>query len=184
MPIKSNHPAQGWYQIKSSMPCILTKAHRSFSIFQPMHAWFPSPILQVATPSTVAILRPKTKANDPSFSHGSQDHGSSNCVRLDIGAPLVFHWWVQFSCSFLIYWLIDRSITLHAGGEASDSECSAVSRSRTFEGDCESKRPCADACRREGYLDGYCFTDVAGPDHRVCMCTKQCMPARQPQLSS
>uniref|UniRef100_J3LA05 Knottins-like domain-containing protein n=1 Tax=Oryza brachyantha TaxID=4533 RepID=J3LA05_ORYBR len=57
--------------------------------------------------------------------------------------------------------------------------CSAVvGRSSTVRGDCENDSGgCAVACRGEGYADGYCFTDVADPGHRVCMCTRQCSPA-------
>ncbi|KAL5211183.1 hypothetical protein ABZP36_022030 [Zizania latifolia] len=54
--------------------------------------------------------------------------------------------------------------------------CSEVGRSKTFQGDCHSDGDCADACRSEGYTDGYCFTNVATPDP-ICMCVAQCPPA-------
>ncbi|OEL15463.1 hypothetical protein BAE44_0023519 [Dichanthelium oligosanthes] len=54
--------------------------------------------------------------------------------------------------------------------------CSVVYRSKTFEGACVSKPPCVAACGGDGYPDGYCFLDVADPDHRVCMCTGPCPP--------
>ncbi|CAN6247022.1 unnamed protein product [Urochloa humidicola] len=63
---------------------------------------------------------------------------------------------------------------LQASAGNNGAECSAVARSKTFKGFCVSKPPCVAACRGEGYPDGYCFLDVATPDHRVCMCTKPC----------
>ncbi|KAG8069903.1 hypothetical protein GUJ93_ZPchr0006g41153 [Zizania palustris] len=57
------------------------------------------------------------------------------------------------------------------------SGCTKLDRSKTFKGDCHSDGDCADACRSEGYTDGYCFTDVVvSPDRPFCMCVAQCPP--------
>ncbi|XP_066329526.1 uncharacterized protein [Miscanthus floridulus] len=65
-----------------------------------------------------------------------------------------------------------------AGGQgaATGDECSAISRSTTFQGDCHCRDHCVATCRSEGHTAGYCFRDVADPDHRVCMCTAPCPP--------
>jgi len=61
-------------------------------------------------------------------------------------------------------------------GAATGDECSAISRSTTFQGDCHSRDLCVATCRSEGHTAGYCFRDVADPDHRVCLCTSPCPP--------
>jgi len=65
---------------------------------------------------------------------------------------------------------------MHAGLQQAGAVCSVVDRSKTFKGVCVSKPPCVAACGGEGYPNGYCFLDVADPDHRVCMCTGPCPP--------
>ena len=65
---------------------------------------------------------------------------------------------------------------MHAGLQQAGAVCSVVDRSKTFKGVCVSKPPCVAACGSEGYPGGYCFLDVADPDHRVCMCTGPCPP--------
>ncbi|KAJ1278096.1 hypothetical protein BS78_04G052700 [Paspalum vaginatum] len=64
-------------------------------------------------------------------------------------------------------------LLLTTGGQG---VCSVVNRSRTLTGACVRKDLCVAACGGEGYPDGYCFLDVAAPDHRVCMCTGPCPP--------
>ncbi|TVU32773.1 hypothetical protein EJB05_24529, partial [Eragrostis curvula] len=73
------------------------------------------------------------------------------------------------AAAVLILLLLIVGGQVQAGDVGGGGECSAVSRSKTFDGDCESKAACVDACRRELYTGGYCFLDVAVPDHRVCI---------------
>ncbi|KAG8069904.1 hypothetical protein GUJ93_ZPchr0006g41119 [Zizania palustris] len=63
------------------------------------------------------------------------------------------------------------------------SGCSEVGRSKTFKGDCFSDGGCVDACRSEGYEDGYCFGKVF-PDHPICICTARCPPPPATTTSS
>ncbi|KAG0531906.1 hypothetical protein BDA96_04G062300 [Sorghum bicolor] len=67
-------------------------------------------------------------------------------------------------------------LTIGGQGAATGDECSAISRSTAFQGDCQSRDLCVATCRREGHTAGYCFRDVADPDHRVCLCTSPCQP--------
>ncbi|CAD6247930.1 unnamed protein product [Miscanthus lutarioriparius] len=67
-------------------------------------------------------------------------------------------------------------LTIGGQGDPTGDECSAISRSTTFQGDCHSRDLCVATCRSEGHAAGYCFRDVADPDHRVCMCTAPCPP--------
>ena len=65
---------------------------------------------------------------------------------------------------------------MHAEGPQANAVCSVWDRSKTFKGVCVSRPTCVAACAGEGYPNGYCFLDVADPDHRVCMCTGPCPP--------
>uniref|UniRef100_A0A0E0JW50 Knottin scorpion toxin-like domain-containing protein n=1 Tax=Oryza punctata TaxID=4537 RepID=A0A0E0JW50_ORYPU len=54
---------------------------------------------------------------------------------------------------------------LTTGGAA--GACS-VGESTTFKGNCEiDGGGCVDACRGEGYTDGYCFINVANPGYHM-----------------
>ena len=54
---------------------------------------------------------------------------------------------------------------MHAAGPQANAVCSVWDRSKTFKGVCVSKPPCVAACAGEGYPNGFCFLDVAAPDH-------------------
>ncbi|KAL5211783.1 hypothetical protein ABZP36_022630 [Zizania latifolia] len=71
-----------------------------------------------------------------------------------------------------------------SGQGSNGSGCTEVARSKTFQGDCHSYSGCAHACRGEGYTEGYCFTDIADPDHPVCMCASPCPPATTTRKTS
>ena len=70
---------------------------------------------------------------------------------------------------------------MHAAGPQANAVCYVWDRSKTFKGVRVSKPPCVAACAGEGYPNGFCFLDVAAPDHRVCMCTGPCSP---PELAT
>uniref|UniRef100_A0A0D9VCR2 Knottins-like domain-containing protein n=1 Tax=Leersia perrieri TaxID=77586 RepID=A0A0D9VCR2_9ORYZ len=105
------------------------------------------------------------------------EFGDCVCVKcpnaVPAGIPALAPASSTIAVAILVYFLLATNGSGNGGG----GNCSAISRSNTFKGDCNNKGSsvgCAGACRGEGYADGYCFTDVADPDHRVCTCTRPC----------